>query len=79
MRGDDEQQGAMWSYISPEQRVPEDHPLRPIREMVNVVLKDMSPSFSGIYSREGRPSIPPEHLLRALLLQVLSAFAASGC
>jgi len=71
MRGDDEQQGAMWSYISPEQRVPEDHPLRPIREMVNVVLKDMSPSFSRIYSREGRPSIPPEHLLRALLLQVL--------
>jgi transposase len=61
----------MWSTISAEQRVPEDHPLRPIREMVNVVLKDMSPSFSRIYSREGRPSIPPERLLRALLLQVL--------
>lgn len=71
MRGDDEQQGAMWSYISPERRVPEDHPLRPIREMVNTVLKDMSPSFGRIYSREGRPSIPPEHLLRTLLLQVL--------
>ncbi len=58
-------------YISPERRVPEDHPLRPIREMVNLVLKDMSRSFARIYAREGRPSIPPEHLLRALLLQVL--------
>jgi len=71
MRGGDQQQGAMWSTISPEQRVPQDHPLRPIREMVNVVLKDMSPSFGRIYAREGRPSIPPERLLRALLLQVL--------
>jgi len=71
MRGDDQQQGAMWSYISPERRVPADHPLRPIREMVNVVLKDMSQGFGRIYAREGRPSIPPEHLLRALLLQVL--------
>ena len=71
MRGDDRQQGAMWSYISPEQRVPADHPLREIREMVNAVLKDMSRTFSRIYAKEGRPSIPPEHLLRALLLQVL--------
>ena len=71
MRGDDDQQSAMWSYISAEQRVPADHPLRPIREMVNVVLKDMSPAFGRIYSREGRPSIPPEFLLRAMLLQLL--------
>ena len=71
MRGGDRQQGTMWSAISPEQRVPADHPLRPIREMVNVVLKDMSPSFARIYAREGRPSIPPERLLRALLLQML--------
>jgi transposase len=71
MRGGDRQQGTMWSTISPEQRVPEDHPLRPIREMVNVVLNDLSPSFSRIYAREGRPSIPPERLLRALLLQML--------
>jgi transposase len=71
MRGDDQHQDAMWSYISPERRVPQDHPLRPIREMVNVVLKDMSQSFGRIYSRDGRPSIPPERLLRALLLQVL--------
>jgi transposase len=71
MRGDDRQQGAMWSYISPEQRIPVDHPLREIREMVNAVLKDMSRTFGRIYAKEGRPSIPPEHLLRALLLQVL--------
>ena len=71
MRGGGPQQGAMWSTISSEERVPQDHPLRPIREMVNVVAKDMSPSFSRIYAREGRPSIPPERLLRALLLQVL--------
>jgi transposase len=71
MRGDDHQQGAMWSHISPEKRVPEDHPLRPIREMVNVVLKDMSRTFARIYARDGRPSIPPEYLLCALLLQVL--------
>lgn len=71
MRGGDRKQDGMWSYISPEQRVPQDHPLRPIREMVDLVLKDMSPIFSRIYSREGRPSIPPERLLRALLLQVL--------
>jgi transposase len=71
MRGGDRQQGTMWSRISPENRVPEDHPLRPIREMVNVVLNDMSPCFTRIYAREGRPSIPPERLLRALLLQML--------
>jgi len=71
MRGGDQQQGAMWSTISPEERVPQNHPLRPILELVNVVLKDILASFGRIYSREGRPSIPPEHLLRALLLQVL--------
>jgi transposase len=71
MRGDDELQGAMWSYISPDQRVPADHPLRPIREMTNQVLKEMSRSFARLYAKHGRPSIPPEKLLRALLLQVL--------
>src|SRR5258705_10839863 len=71
MRGGDRQQGTMWSRISPEDRVPEDHPLRPIREMVNGVLSDMSPCFTRVYAREGRPSIPPEGLLRALLLQML--------
>lgn len=71
MRSDDIQKTAMWSYLSPEERVPADHPLRPIREMVNAVLKTLSPEFDKIYSAFGRPSVPPERLLRALLLQVL--------
>ncbi len=71
MRGDDRQQAGMWSYISPEQRVPSDHPLRPIRAMVDAILADLSPEFAKLYSPVGRPSIPPEKLLRALLLQVL--------
>jgi transposase len=70
MRGDDRQQAGMWSYIAPEQRVPLDHPLRPIRTMVDTVLADLSPEFAKLYSPVGRPSIPPEKLLRALLLQV---------
>lgn len=61
----------MFSYVSPEQRVPADHPLRRIRQMVDVALKGMSRSFGRIYVNWGRPSIAPEKLLRALLLQVL--------
>src|SRR6201993_598482 len=71
MRGDDRQQAGMWSYLSPEQRVPADHPLRPIRAMVDTVLAELSFEFAKLYSPVGRPSIPPEKLLRALLLQVL--------
>src|SRR5258708_8244932 len=71
MRGNDQQQGHVFSYISPEQRVREDHPLRPIRTMVDKVLKELSPEFDKMYSKVGRPSIPPEQLLRALLLQML--------
>jgi transposase len=71
MRGDDRQQAAMWSYISPEQRVPPEHPLRPIRAMVDTILADLSGEFAALYSPVGRPSIAPEKLLRALLLQVL--------
>jgi len=71
MRGDDRQQQAMFSYLSPEQRVPQDHPLRTIRTLVDGVLRELSPTFNAIYSQIGRPSIPPEHLLRALLLQIL--------
>src|SRR5215475_14523024 len=71
MRGDDRQQARMWSYISPEQRVPAGHPLRPIRAMVDTVLAELSSEFAKLYSPVGRPSIPPEKLLRALLLQVL--------
>jgi transposase len=71
MRGDDRQQGAMFSYVSLEQRVPQGHPLRHIRKMVDQSLVELSEAFEGLYSRVGRPSIPPEKLLRALLLQVL--------
>ncbi len=71
MRGEDQQQQAMFSYLSPEARVPKDHPLRPIRIMVDNALADLAPLFQEMYSHTGRPSIPPEQLLRALLLQVL--------
>jgi len=71
MRGDDAGQVAVFSYISPEQRVPKGHPLRPLLAIVNDVLERMSPLFAELYSHTGRPSIPPEKLLRALLLQVL--------
>src|SRR2546428_801356 len=71
MRGEHEQQAPMWSYISPEQRIPQDHPLRPIRTLVDAVLKDLSPRFGRLYAKTGRPSVAPERLLRALLLQVL--------
>ncbi len=71
MRGDDAGQVAVFSYISPEQRVPKDHPLRPLLAIVNEVLERMSPLFAKLYSHTGRPSIPPEKLLRALLVQVL--------
>ena len=71
MRGDDLRQDAMFSYLSPEQRVPADHPLRAIRQVVDEALKRLSLRFSHLYSDIGRPSIPPEKLLRALLLQVL--------
>src|SRR6202047_1895336 len=70
MRGPDPKQDAVFSYVSPEQRVPADHPLRKIRTLVDGVLKDMSPQFGKLYSDVGRPSIAPERLLRALLLQI---------
>lgn len=72
MRGLDIKQSAMFSYLSPEQRVPADHPLRRIRQITDQILKQMSATFSEIYSPLGRGSIPPEQLLRALLLQVPS-------
>jgi transposase len=71
MRGDDEQSGHLFSYVSPEHRVPADHPLRAIRAMTDEALERLSPRFARLYATTGRPSIPPEHLLRALLLQVL--------
>src|SRR6201993_5063952 len=71
MRGTDQQRGHVFSYISPEQRVRKDHPLRPIRTMVDEILKQLSPQFQKMYSKVGRPSVPPEQLLRAQLLQLL--------
>lgn len=71
MRGDDIQQPAVFSYLSPEERVPQNHPLRPIRKLTDKVLKELSPTFEGMYSRIGRPSVAPEKLLRAQLLQIL--------
>jgi transposase len=70
MRGDDRQPDAMFSYVSAEERVPRDHPLRAIRPMVDAALREMSGEFDRLYSRVGRPSIPPERLFRALLLQL---------
>ena len=71
MRGADHQQSTMFSYISAERRVPKDHPLRAIRAMADRALKELAPRFDAIYASSGRPSIAPERLIRALLLQVL--------
>ncbi len=69
MRGDDEICGKLFSYIDLEKRVREDHPLRVIRELANAALKSLSGEFAKLYSPIGRESIPPERLMRALLLQ----------
>ena len=71
MRGESGEPEAIFSYITPAQRVPQDHPLRAVRKLVDGALERMSPRFQSLYSRTGRPSIPPERLIRALLLQVL--------
>lgn len=71
MRGSDEQSGAMFSYVSLEARVPADHPLRAIRRITDRALERLSTRFDSLYVKFGRPSIPPEQLLRALLLQAL--------
>jgi transposase len=71
MRGDDREQGSMFSYRSLEDRIRQDHPLRPMRAMVDRALEEVSPRFAELYARTGWPSIPPERLLRALLPQIL--------
>jgi transposase len=71
MRGRDRQQSAMFSYLSAEERISPDHPLRAVRKVTDRVLAELSKLFAQMYSQMGRPSIPPEKLLRALLLQVL--------
>jgi hypothetical protein len=71
MRGDDEHLDGMFSFRWPEERIPADHPLRPIRAMVDTVLRELPPEVARLYPKTGRPSIPSEKLLRALLLQLL--------
>jgi transposase len=76
MRGEAQQQGAMFSYVTMEQRIPADHPLRGIRVMVDAALGQMDAKFSAMYSERGRPSIAPERLLRAQLLMVLYSISS---
>ena len=71
MRGEFLDQGGMFSYVLPEQRIPADHPLRPIRALIREVFSGLDRSFRKLYSADGRPSIPPEQLLSALLIQAL--------
>ena len=70
MRGSDAHTGALFSYIDLEVRIPKKHPLRPVKKIVDDILSDLSEDFSRMYSHTGRPSIPPEQLLRGLLLQL---------
>src|ERR1700733_2388952 len=69
MRGQDKRNGSLFSYVNLEDKVRPDHPLRTIRTLVNEAFASMSPQFAGLYPGIGRPSIPPEQLLRAMLLQ----------
>lgn len=71
MRGSQQSQSTLFSYLSVEDRIPKDHPLRAMRQLLEPVLAELSPRFATLYSNTGRPSIPPEQLLRALLIQVL--------
>jgi transposase len=71
MRGAESHQSPLFSYVSLEDRIPKDHPLRVIKALVDPILRDLSPQFDALYATKGRPSIPPEMLLRALLLQIL--------
>jgi transposase len=71
MRGQDEQQLGVFSYVSPQQPVPHDHPLRQLRAMADEALRELKPPFSRLHAKTGRPSIAPEKLLRALQLQGL--------
>ena len=71
MRGTFRDQGGLFSYVSPESRVPATHPLRKVRALVRDVMEELSRGFARLYAKEGRPSVPPEHLLSALLIQVL--------
>jgi transposase len=79
MSGKDEQQLDVFSYVSAEHRVPQDHPLRSLRAMTNAALQQLKPRFNSLYAKIGRPSIAPEKLLRVLLLQACTLCAANEC
>jgi hypothetical protein len=78
MREPDCRTEQLFSYVSPETLVPKDHPLRVIRVLANAALERLSPKFAKLYSAIGRPSIPPEQLLRVLLLRAFSPCASNG-
>jgi transposase len=73
MRGDERVQDGMFSYVSLEQRVSQDHPLRAVRELTDAVLRTLSSEFDALYADSGRPSIAPEYILRARFLQVFDS------
>ena len=71
MRGEDKQNHTLFSYVRPDSRIPANHPLRLIRQVTDAALRSLSDAFDAAYSDQGRPSIPPERLIRALLIQAL--------
>ncbi len=79
MRGADTHQEGLFSYVSPERRIPKNHPLREIRRLADEALAALSADFEAAYAPLGRPSIAPEKRIRALLLQVFYTIRASGC
>jgi hypothetical protein len=79
MRGEDQRSGSLFSYVDLEARVAADHPLRPIRMIVNDALNELSGAFAALYSGLGRPSIPPERLLRDCCCRRSIRSARSGC
>jgi transposase len=79
MRGDDRQPRAMFSYVSAEERVPQDHPLRAIRTFVDEILAEMTREFDALYAQHGRPSIPPERSCARSCCSCSTRFGVSGC
>ena len=78
MRGDAAQQATMLTAITPDAKVPKDHPIRAIKPIVDGALLELSPVFNAMYAKVGPPSIPPEHLLKAPLLMALFSVPSSG-
>jgi transposase len=78
MRGFDQRRDGLFSYVRPDSRIPKDHPLRVIRKLADDALGTLDDQFAALYSKNGRPSIPPEQLLRALLQQAFSRSARNA-